>query len=61
LNQIFRNNDNFFRSGMNFDFSKYPFNAFNNINNNNLICKENSNEKIKEDNNNRKNNDILFK
>ena len=47
LNQIFRNNDNFFRSGMNFDFSKYPFNAFSN-----LICKENSSEKIKEDNNN---------
>ena len=56
LNQIFRNNDNFFRSGTNFDFSKYPFNAFSNVNNNNLICKENSNEKIKEANNNRKNN-----
>ena len=52
LNQIFKNNDNFFRSGANFDFSKYPFNAFSNINNNNLICKENSSEKIKEDNNN---------
>ena len=51
LKQILRNNDNYFRSGMNFDFPKYPFNAFNSINSNNLIGNNQSNELIKEDNN----------
>ena len=55
LKQILRNNDNYFRSSMNFDFPKSSFNIFNNRNNNNIIDNSNSNDLI----NRRKNNNNL--
>ena len=54
LKQILRNNDNYFSSGMNSDFPRYPFNVFSSINTNNLIDNNNNNYIKKKDNNKRK-------
>ena len=54
LKQILRNNDNYFSSGMNSDFPRYPFNVFSSINTNNLIDNNNNNDIKKKDNNKRK-------
>ena len=54
LKQILRNNDNYFSSGMNSDFPRYPFNVFSSINTNNLIDNNNNNDIKKKGNNKRK-------